>query len=141
MNTISRDHSVRNASKDEAAERYPIHAHTLLLGDTMKIEQRQWTSTAGWRIRTTRDDMAAADLVLFFASSEAMGHHSAIEQLRAMYPAAHVIGCSTAGEICGTEVADGTIVATAMHFEHTPVRTAYASISDASSVCLSLQSP
>ena len=98
----------------------------------MKIEQRQWTSTAGWRIRTTRDDMAAADLVLFFASSEAMGHHSAIEQLRAMYPAAHVIGCSTAGEICGTEVADGTIVATAMHFEHTTVRTAYASISDAS---------
>jgi len=38
-----------------------------------------------------------------------------------------MIGCSTAGEIAGTEVLDDAIVATAIRFERTTIRTALAS--------------
>ncbi|HLZ17996.1 MAG TPA: FIST N-terminal domain-containing protein, partial [Smithellaceae bacterium] len=38
-----------------------------------------------------------------------------------MYPGAHLFGCSTAGEICGTSVFDDTLVATAVHFEKTEI--------------------
>ena len=36
-----------------------------------------------------------------------------------VYPRAHLLGCSTAGEICGTQVTDDSLIATAVHFEHT----------------------
>ncbi|HEX9564520.1 MAG TPA: FIST N-terminal domain-containing protein, partial [Gemmatimonadaceae bacterium] len=71
-------------------------------------------------------------LVLFFAASEVMRDGQAIEELRALYPGAHVLGCSTAGEICDTEVTDGTVVATAIHFDHSRVHALYGRISDAS---------
>ena len=87
----------------------------------MKIEQRQWTKEQGWRVTSRRDDMGAAQLVLFFAASDVMSEGSAIEELRKSYPNAHVAGCSTAGEIRGTEVTDGTIVATAIQFDHSRV--------------------
>jgi len=98
----------------------------------MKIEQRQWIAGRGWRITSRRDDMASPQLVLFFAASEAMRSGDAIEELRRLYPNAHVLGCSTAGEICGTEVTDGSIVATAIHFEQSQIHAVYGRIDDVS---------
>jgi hypothetical protein len=43
-----------------------------------------------------------------------------------------LVGCSTAGEICGTSVRDDSVVSTAIHFEHTAVRAAYRPLADAS---------
>jgi hypothetical protein len=51
-----------------------------------------------------------------------------VEQIRKFYPAAHILGCSTAGEICGAQVSDDSLVATAIHFEHTQVRSAQISL-------------
>lgn len=34
-----------------------------------------------------------------------------------MYPKAHILGCSTSGEICGTRVSDNSLVVTAVNFE------------------------
>jgi hypothetical protein len=45
-------------------------------------------------------------------------------ELRSAYPAAHLLGCSTAGEICGTRVTDDSLVATAVRFERTSLQTA-----------------
>ena len=42
-----------------------------------------------------------------------------------------MIGCSTSGEIVGDSVVDDSIVATAVHFDHTRLRTASTSITDA----------
>jgi hypothetical protein len=50
------------------------------------------------------------------------------EDLRAAYPGAALLGCSTAGEICGTSVTDDTVVATAVDLEDSRVRAAYDSI-------------
>ena len=51
-----------------------------------------------------------------------------MESIRKLYPVAHILGCSTAGEICGAEVSDDSLVVTAIHFEHTQVRTAQVSL-------------
>lgn len=98
----------------------------------MKLEQRQWLPGRGWRVTTTRDDMAEPQLVVFFASSAAFQERAPIDELRAFYPDAHILGCSTSGEICGTEVIDGSVVATAIRFEGTDVQVAYGQIADAS---------
>jgi len=58
-------------------------------------------------------------LLLVFAAVGAMrdpGFHPA---LRALFPEAVLLGCSTAGEICGDGVSDARCVLTAVQFEHT----------------------
>jgi len=47
---------------------------------------------------------------------------AAFAALRAAFPGVPLIGCSTAGEIMGTTVRDGTLSVTAVRFEHTRVR-------------------
>jgi hypothetical protein len=65
-----------------------------------------------------------AQLVLVFGGTVVLQDPHVVEQVRKFYPAAHIFGCSTAGEICGTHVSDDSLVATAIHFETTQVRTA-----------------
>ena len=47
------------------------------------------------------------------------------EPLRAAYLTAYILGCSTAGEIVDTQVTDGSLVATAIQFDHTQVQGNY----------------
>ena len=63
-----------------------------------------------------------------FGASSACTDGGALSGLRALYPDAHIVGCSTAGEICGTSVLDGSMVATAIHFEHSSVQVARRSL-------------
>jgi hypothetical protein len=85
----------------------------------MKIEQGQWTERNGWT--TAKELSATADLVFIFGCSSAIRNRDKIAALRSMYPRAHFMGCSTAGEILDTRVSDGTIVFTAIHFERTRI--------------------
>lgn len=57
-----------------------------------------------------------AQLVLVFASLEAMQGLN-LDVLTQMLPGAQWVGCSTAGEISGEGVSDGTIILTALHFD------------------------
>jgi hypothetical protein len=70
----------------------------------------------------------SAQLVLVFGATAVLQDAPLMESIRTFYPVAHVLGCSTAGEICGAEVSDDSLVATAIHFEHTQVRTAEVSL-------------
>lgn len=97
----------------------------------MRIDQRRWTKSGGWPAPTTREAIKP-QLVLYFAASPVIGDGKAAAELRQMYPDAALLGCSTAGEICGTEVTDGTVVATAVHFDHTDLHVAYEAIASAS---------
>ena len=90
----------------------------------MLIEQRSWSAETGWVVTRTSGNMASAQLVLFFGARAAIATSRTIETLRAWHPGARIVGCSTAGEICETHVSDGTVVATAICFEHTEVRVA-----------------
>ena len=97
----------------------------------MRTEKRTWTSADGWQTLRGGGDLSRAQLVLWFGSGSALDNRGQMQMLREWYPDASVIGCSTAGEIAGTSVLDDSIVATAMHFEHTRLRTTVESLRNA----------
>jgi hypothetical protein len=61
-------------------------------------------------------------LILLFGARAALQESDALATLRTQYPGARLVGCSTAGEICGTDVSDDAIVAAVVQFEHTQIR-------------------
>jgi len=70
------------------------------------------------------------NLVLVFGSISLLEDSRLSAALSASFPAAHRIGCSTAGEIAGREVMDDTVVVTAMHFESARVSSASTELAD-----------
>ena len=90
----------------------------------MKIEQKRWTAKSGWEINKSAPLGTDADLVLVFAGHAPLVQASTFEDLKKKYPQAILFGCSTAGEICSTQVTDDSIVVTAVKFEHTTLKTA-----------------
>jgi hypothetical protein len=58
----------------------------------------------------------APHLVLVFGAVGVITDAAFFPMLRAAFPAAHILGCSTAGEITGGGVEDGVAVITALHF-------------------------
>ncbi|MBI3741741.1 MAG: FIST C-terminal domain-containing protein [Chloroflexi bacterium] len=88
----------------------------------MKIEQARWTKKKGWEPRAPGGLGAGAQLVLLFGGTRLLKERVELAEIKRAYPQAHVMGCSTAGEIYGTQVTDDSLVATAIHFEHTHVR-------------------
>jgi len=87
----------------------------------MKFEQRLWTRQKGWALRSGAALQGRAQLVVLFGATEILKERTFFEDLRKLYPGAHLFGCSTAGEICGTSVMDDTLAATAIHFEKTKI--------------------
>ena len=94
----------------------------------MKIEQRTWTQQSGWMPSIGGPLGQCAQLVLVFGGTAILQDPQVVGQLRNFYSAAHIFGCSTAGEIRGTKVSDDSLVATAIHFETSQVRTAQFSL-------------
>lgn len=94
----------------------------------MLVEQRHRTGTGGWS--PPRDSTRLTpQLVLYFGDPDLLD--AAESELRADYPQARLVGCSTAGEICCTRVHENSVVATAIEFEHTAVRITHGALSDA----------
>ncbi len=87
----------------------------------MRTEQRQWTLSQSWTSAASAFMTESAQLVMLFGATAILKERCLIEQVSAAYPNAHLFGCSTAGEICGDQVLDNTLVSTAIYFEHTPV--------------------
>lgn len=88
----------------------------------MKIEQRKWMRASGWMPQQAGSLQESAQLVLLFGSTALLEQQHLMEEVRQRYPGAHLMGCSTAGEMCGVHVTDDSLVATAIHFEQTQVR-------------------
>ncbi|MDZ4255794.1 MAG: FIST N-terminal domain-containing protein [Sulfuritalea sp.] len=85
--------------------------------------QRRWTPAKGWTALQPGAD--AAQLALVFGGTAQLDVDR-YNDLRADYPGALVVGCSTAGEIADTSVSDDTLVVTALTFAHSQVRLASA---------------
>jgi hypothetical protein len=90
----------------------------------MQVEQARWTASDGWGPREPGLLGGAAQLVLLFGSTAVMKEADRVAELRRAYPAAQILGCSTAGEIYGTQVTDDSLVITAISFESTALRLA-----------------
>lgn len=91
----------------------------------MKIEQMQWSAGTGWQGTLPSPTLGASvQMVLMFGTRAAMKASQSMELCRRRYPHARRFGCSTAGEIQGTEVRDNTVAITAVAFENTRVEAA-----------------
>src|SRR5437867_2958108 len=84
----------------------------------MQIEQTHWAKGKGWTPTPPGKLSPNAQWVLLFGSPACLKETAWQEDITSAYPSAHRLGCSTAGEICGTEVTDETVVATVITFEH-----------------------
>ncbi len=88
----------------------------------MRTEQNRWSEGKGWEPAAPGRLGASAQLVLLFGSRDILKSGAQFGLVRKAFPKAHLLGCSTAGEICGTQVSDDSLVTTAVEFEHTEVR-------------------
>jgi hypothetical protein len=92
----------------------------------MLIGQIRWTATSGWQAAPTFS--AQADLVLVFADNVFFQTQECYAQLRALFPQARIIGCSSSGSVLGTQISDEDMVATVVKLEKSSVRIAVTEI-------------
>ena len=99
----------------------------------MQVEQYQWTKETGWRALSENKLGDKAQLVIVFGHRDVLKLEKPLAELKELYPAARIIGCSTAGEILGEQVYDNSIVATTIYFEKTKMRFAEVEVEDTKS--------
>jgi hypothetical protein len=96
----------------------------------MYSQQITWNLQAGWKAEVERPETVA--LVLYFGTRDVLACGARYRELRAMFPSAHILGCSTGGQIDHSDVRDDGIVAAAIRFDSTRLRMASRHVADAS---------
>ncbi len=93
---------------------------------TLGFDQKtRWSVSHRPRINSSRT------LVVLFGSSSLLDAAGPIEELLHDYPGSLAIGCSTAGEILGTQICDESVSAALVRFDHTDIRMASAPVQSA----------
>jgi hypothetical protein len=87
----------------------------------VEIEQSRWTESRGWEPHSP-GTLSSPQLVLIFGAPEELRRPDLLDTIAGAYPGANLFGCSTAGDISGTQVSDDSVVVTAVRFERTSVR-------------------
>lgn len=94
----------------------------------MRLESFCHRASTGWSVASFPDLDSSDTLVLAFGSKRYQDDDTAMAELRAAYPRSHVIGCSTAGEIFGTEVNDDSLSVAVMKLEKGTLRSTTARV-------------
>jgi hypothetical protein len=94
----------------------------------MQAEQLSWNPASGWV--SGNGGSQAADLVLYFGTRQGLACGARYEELRAKFPDAHLLGCSTGGQIRNDDIIDDEVAAVALRFECTPLKLACVSADD-----------
>ena len=101
----------------------------------MRLETFSFYAGSGWSVHTFPPLDSAQTLVLVFGGPGFIEDPSAIADLAKAYPASHIVGCSSSGEIHGPHIADESLSVAVMRFEKATIRVAEAEVvSGASSV-------
>lgn len=85
----------------------------------MQLQQKKWTEQAGWETLTGSEFKTVAQLVLVFGGVKRVSKPNVFKSIKAMYPEAHIVIGSTAGEILSDEMLEDSIVLTAFAFAQT----------------------
>lgn len=88
----------------------------------MNTERLCWREGGPWRSPAGNPPVAAPGLVMVFGDRELLESDTPLAALRHRFPGACIVGCSTAGEICGSDVRDGSATATAIEFSSVSAR-------------------
>ena len=86
----------------------------------MRAYAFSWKNGAGWQTPGALPD--GAQLVFYFGARGDLETGARYAELSAMFPKAHVVGCSTGGQIRDDEVSDDEIAAVALSFDATRLR-------------------
>jgi hypothetical protein len=94
----------------------------------MHSQQITWNSSAGWTpIKAKPEDIS---LVFYFGMRQMLACGTRYSELREMFPAAHILGCSTGGQINNNDISDDEIVAAAIGFDATRLQLVRQDIAD-----------
>ena len=69
-----------------------------------------------------RKILTQADIVFLFGDRETIKKKGVYQELKALYPDADIVGCSSSGNILGESIVESSMVATAISFEKGHVR-------------------
>ncbi len=94
----------------------------------MRARQSLWTAQQGW----TGKSEGKADLLLVFGGTAAVTDKSRWGDVLRRHPGAIVLGCSTGGEIHGSDVLDESLSLTSLSFDRTRLKSAEAAVANAS---------
>jgi hypothetical protein len=94
----------------------------------MEIHMLRYERKKGWVVNDRPRIDSRRTLIVLFGSSSFIDAAGPIEELIRDYPQSLVIGCSTAGEIFGTQISDESVSAAIVRFDHTDLRASYASV-------------
>ena len=91
----------------------------------MHIDTFVFERASGWSVTPLPSmDPTKQTLVLVFGAPSYVDEPAAIEQLMAAYPGATIAGCSTSGEIYGTQILDESLSVAVAQLEKTGLRAA-----------------
>ncbi len=90
----------------------------------MKLKQYLWTPDKGLSEVDKEPAVQDPQLALYFAAPGLMNDGLRFKDLQAAFPGAHLVGCTTGGEILGEDVLDGTIAVSVAKFEKGQIRVA-----------------
>ena len=93
----------------------------------MRATQSLWTAQRGW----TGKSEGKADLLLAFGGTAAVTDKRMWDDILRRHQGAIVLGCSTGGEIHGSDVLDESLSLTSLSFDRTRLRSAEASVGNA----------
>lgn len=88
----------------------------------MKIQQFQWMSEYGWKPAILKIPDFNPNLILLFGNKDNIWQPEIIKPILKHFSNAHILGCSTAGEILKTQVFDNSISLTAIEFKKTELQ-------------------
>ncbi len=93
----------------------------------VRAAQLFWNKSSKWTAEGKTLDRAG--LVFYFGTRHMLADGALYDSLRTLYPDAHVLGCSTGGQLAAGDVSDETASALALDFAGTGLRVARARIS------------
>lgn len=96
----------------------------------MQARQLLWTKEDGWSEDLDAQFRLSANLVLAFSSRELLATPGKMEELKELFPNAHIAACSTSGEILSNEIHDDSIAVTAMWWQKTPLEVALVNVQE-----------
>jgi hypothetical protein len=94
----------------------------------MQIEQMSWAEQSGWSTKPAFS--AEADLVLVFADDAYFQTDACYAELHTSFPEAHIVGCTSSGNVMGVEISDVNMVATVVKLERSKIRLASVDMQD-----------
>lgn len=95
----------------------------------MRILPLSWTAPMGWQPDTLAGE--APDLVLYFGSRQSLAESAPFDALKALCPNAHIMCCSTGGQIHNNEIVDDKISGVALKFDATRLKAVSQKVTDA----------